>query len=84
LHPKIPIPEQSKQFFDLPLDVKRQVAWETPESNRGWVELGREKLTEMDKHGASREDISALREAQPDRKEVRICGEDGNEAQARY
>jgi len=34
----------SKTFFDLPLEEKQGVAWQCPESNRGYVGIKREKL----------------------------------------
>ena len=36
--------EQSRHFFDLPIDVKNQVAWSDHYSNRGYVGIERERL----------------------------------------
>ncbi len=35
---------QSQRFFDLPLEVKNQLAWSSEFSNRGYVGIGRERL----------------------------------------
>ena len=36
--------EESRHFFDLPLEIKNQVAWSDPYSNCGYVGLERERL----------------------------------------
>lgn len=37
---------QTKAFFDLPREVKDGLAWTSPESNRGYVSQGRERVTQ--------------------------------------
>lgn len=51
----------TKQFFDLPFDVKDELAWECPESNRGYVRQGRERVTQA----TSKEEIEKLRQQAP-------------------
>ena len=38
---------QSAAFFDLPLDAKNALAWDRPESNRGYSCMGQEKVTNV-------------------------------------
>ncbi|KAJ3122372.1 hypothetical protein HK100_012025 [Physocladia obscura] len=45
-----------------------KISWESPESNRGYAAVGREKLTELDKEGRV-EDIKTLNKINPDLKE---------------
>lgn len=52
---------QTKQFFDLPMEVKEKLAWECPESNRGYVAEGRERVTQE----SSKEAIEKLRAQAP-------------------
>src|SRR5580704_294709 len=37
----------SQKFFQLPMEEKMKLAWETPESNRGYVAPGREKVSRL-------------------------------------
>ena len=46
--------EQTKQFFNLPLEIKNQVAWANAFSNRGYVGVERERL-DQDKPGDLKE-----------------------------
>jgi non-haem dioxygenase in morphine synthesis N-terminal len=55
----------SKKFFDMPMEEKVKLAWETPESNRGYVAPGREKVSRL----LSQEDIEKIRASAPDLKE---------------
>lgn len=55
----------SKRFFDLPMEEKMELAWETPESNRGYVAPGREKVSRL----SSQEEIEKIRASSPDIKE---------------
>ncbi|GAA6058855.1 hypothetical protein JCM10212_002799 [Sporobolomyces blumeae] len=64
--------EATKRFFDLPFDVKDQLEWECPESNRGYVRQGRERVTQA----TSAEEIQKLREQAPDYKETMEIGKD--------
>ena len=67
----------SKQLFDKPLQYKLDLEWESAESNRGYVPQGREKLTELDKHGRF-DEIEKLRKANPDLKETFEIGKRGD------
>lgn len=62
----------SKKFFDLPSEEKRKLAWETPESNRGYVAPGREKVSRLQ----SQEEIEKIRAAAPDLKESMEIGKE--------
>jgi len=63
---------KSAQFFSLPLDVKSKFAWEVPQSNRGYVAFGRERVTQS----ADAAEIAALRAKAPDSKESMEIGRD--------
>ncbi|KAF7332287.1 BTB domain-containing protein [Mycena kentingensis (nom. inval.)] len=63
---------KSSEFFKLPTQVKDQLAWADPRSNRGYVATGRERVTQAtDAH-----EIAALRESAPDCKETMEIGRD--------
>ncbi|KAJ1536097.1 hypothetical protein HK405_015383, partial [Cladochytrium tenue] len=65
------------KFFALPMSEKMKLEWESPEANRGYSELGREKVTQvMDVEG-----VKKLREFSPDIKESL---EIGNEASKEF
>ncbi|PPQ65582.1 hypothetical protein CVT26_000531 [Gymnopilus dilepis] len=64
--------KKSADFFALPYDVKRKLAWEDPRSNRGYVEIGRERVTQS----ADPDEIATLREKAPDFKESMEIGRD--------
>jgi len=55
----------SKRFFALPIEEKMKLEWESPESNRGYVAPGREKVSRLE----DSEVIGKLRAAAPDLKE---------------
>jgi len=55
----------SKKFFDLPTEEKLKLAWETPESNRGYVAPGREKVSRL----LDQDEIKKIRSSSPDLKE---------------
>ncbi|KAJ3080225.1 hypothetical protein HK102_003209 [Quaeritorhiza haematococci] len=57
--------KKSKEFFDLPLEEKNKLAWVSPESNRGYVAPGREKVSTS----KDESEIDALRNQSPDLKE---------------
>ncbi|KAJ3203599.1 hypothetical protein HDU82_006485 [Entophlyctis luteolus] len=59
----------SRRFFALDPAEKERVLWDSPESNRGYVGIGREKLSELDKEGRA-EDIKELNRVSPDLKEA--------------
>lgn len=62
----------SARFFARPQTEKDGLSWTTPQSNRGYVSKGREKLTGPD-DGTN---IQALRAANPDLKETMEIGRD--------
>lgn len=57
---------QAKQFFDLSLEVKNQLAWSDKFSNRGYVGIERERL-DPDKPGDLKEAFNVGNEVKPDR-----------------
>lgn len=38
--------KKSAEFFRLPMEAKSQLAWEDPRANRGYVQIGRERVTQ--------------------------------------
>ncbi|GAA5990983.1 hypothetical protein JCM11641_007727 [Rhodosporidiobolus odoratus] len=67
--------DKTKRFFDLPFEVKDRLEWECPESNRGYVRQGRERVTQA----TSAEEIAKLRQQAPDYKETMEIGKDYKE-----
>ncbi len=65
----------SAKFFDRPQPEKEALGWTTPESNRGYVSHGREKVSSLLK----KEDVEALRGQVPDLKESFEIGREGAE-----
>ncbi|KAI5840182.1 hypothetical protein DFP73DRAFT_482991 [Morchella snyderi] len=63
---------ESARFFARPKDQKNTLAWTTPQSNRGYVSQGREKVTQLDDPTL----IQALRNENPDLKESFEIGRD--------
>ncbi|KZT24605.1 Clavaminate synthase-like protein [Neolentinus lepideus HHB14362 ss-1] len=63
---------KSAQFFSMPQETKDKLAWEDPRSNRGYVCVGRERVTQA--HDAT--EIAALRAKAPDTKESMEIGRD--------
>ncbi|KAF5393152.1 hypothetical protein D9757_001328 [Collybiopsis confluens] len=63
---------KSAEFFKLPEEAKSQLAWEDPRSNRGYVKIGRERVTQS----ADAQEISNLRNKAPDFKESMEIGRD--------
>jgi len=61
-----------QSFFSLPSEIKQRLKWEDPRSNRGYVEIGRERVTQS----TDLEEIAALREKAPDYKETMEIGRD--------
>ncbi|EED18558.1 oxidoreductase, 2OG-Fe(II) oxygenase family [Talaromyces stipitatus ATCC 10500] len=66
---------KSAKFFNRPEEQKEALTWETPESNRGYVRFGREKVTQS----ADPEEILRLRTSNPDYKETMEIGREGVE-----
>lgn len=56
----------------MPLYAKSQLAWENPRSNRGYVQIGRERVTNVQDVA----EIAKLRNAAPDCKESMEIGRD--------
>ncbi|WPG99534.1 Hypothetical protein R9X50_00235000 [Acrodontium crateriforme] len=66
--------EQSAKFFQRPQEEKDSLAWTTPEANRGYVQQGREKTTDL----TDAADIEAKRaEEGADLKESLEIGREG-------
>ncbi|KAG5648859.1 hypothetical protein DXG03_000208 [Asterophora parasitica] len=63
---------QSAHFFRMPPGTKDKLAWEDPRSNRGYVRVGRERVTQS----ADPTEIAALRAKAPDFKESMEIGRD--------
>lgn len=64
---------ESAKFFARPEAQKDQLRWDTPESNRGYVAFGREKVTQS----YDPEEIKRLRATNPDYKESIEIGREG-------
>jgi len=64
---------QSAEFFKRPQDQKDALGWTTPDSNRGYVASGREKVTQS----SDPEEIARLRAENPDLKESMEIGREG-------
>ncbi|KAJ7283965.1 hypothetical protein C8J57DRAFT_1294033 [Mycena rebaudengoi] len=62
--------EKSGDFFRMPVEVKQKLAWEDPRANRGYVQIGRERVTQS----SDAAEIAALREKAPDFKETMEIG----------
>lgn len=56
----------------MPQDVKDTLRWEDPRSNRGYVKIGRERVT----NATDAAEIAKLRESAPDFKETMEIGRD--------
>ncbi|PAV20469.1 Clavaminate synthase [Pyrrhoderma noxium] len=63
---------KSADFFRMPISIKDQLAWDDPRSNRGYVQQGRERVTQS-KDAA---EIAAMRATAPDCKESMEIGRD--------
>lgn len=64
----------SAEFFKRPQEEKDTLAWTTPESNRGYVAHGREKVSTLEK-----DEVEALKAQVPDLKESFEIGREGEE-----
>jgi len=64
--------KKSAAFFSLSQEIKDQVAWDDPRSNRGYVKVGRERVTQS----SDAAEIAALRTKAPDMKETMETGRD--------
>ncbi|KAI0832597.1 Clavaminate synthase-like protein [Trametes gibbosa] len=72
--------EQSAEFFKLPHEKKTELAWRDPRANRGFVQVGRERVTQS----ADAEEIKQLREKAPDYKESMEIGRDWDATYKNY
>jgi len=63
---------KSADFFRMPVETKAQLAWYDPRANRGYVQPGRERVTQS----TDAKEIAALREKAPDCKETMEIGRD--------
>lgn len=63
---------KSAEFFALPFEEKAKLAWEDPRSNRGYVQIGRERVTQS----ADADEIAQMRLKAPDYKETMEIGRD--------
>ena len=66
---------QSAHFFARPQTQKDALAWTTPEANRGYSCIGKEKVTNL----ADKDQIEELRNQNPDLKESYEIGREGQE-----
>ncbi|KAJ9205596.1 hypothetical protein DTO271D3_2473 [Paecilomyces variotii] len=66
----------SARFFARPQEQKDSLGWTTPQSNRGYVARGREKVSLPDVEASS---VEAMRAAIPDLKETMEIGCEGKE-----
>ncbi|OCH94349.1 Clavaminate synthase-like protein [Obba rivulosa] len=64
--------QKSAEFFRLPEEVKSKLAWDDPRANRGYVQIGRERVTQS----ADAKEIAELRAKAPDYKESMEIGRD--------
>jgi isopenicillin N synthase-like dioxygenase len=65
----------SARFFARPQSEKDSLGWTTPQSNRGYVAIGREKLITVD----GTDGVNNLRSSAPDIKETMELGREGVE-----
>lgn len=80
-HPVLtPCYAQSAEFFNLPIEKKSELAWRDPRANRGFVQVGRERVTQS----ADAEEIKQLREKAPDYKESMEIGRDWDKTYKNY
>lgn len=66
--------DHSAKFFQLPVETKDTLAWESPRSNRGYVRIGRERVTQS----ADAAEIAKMRESAPDYKESMEIGREAD------
>lgn len=65
----------SARFFSRPQSEKDSLCWTTPQANRGYVSVGREKLATLDETS----EINTRRTSMPDLKETMEIGREGVE-----
>ncbi|KAA8912876.1 hypothetical protein FN846DRAFT_897413 [Sphaerosporella brunnea] len=64
----------SAEFFRRPQEEKDELKWSTPQSNRGYVSQGREKVSQL----TDKVTVDALRSQNPDLKESLEIGRDNH------
>lgn len=64
----------------MPSETKAALAWRDPRANRGFVQVGRERVTQS----ADAEEIKQLREKAPDCKESMEIGRDWDKTHRNY
>ncbi|KAI0005086.1 hypothetical protein BJV74DRAFT_324444 [Russula compacta] len=63
---------KSAEFFRLSSSIKDKLAWDDPRANRGYVKIGRERVTQS----TDAAEITELRNKAPDTKETMEIGRD--------
>ncbi|KAG2154999.1 uncharacterized protein EDB93DRAFT_1101994 [Suillus bovinus] len=66
--------ETSAEFFRLPEETKARLAWDDPKANRGYVQVGRERVT----NSLDAAEIALLRAKAPDTKESMEIGRENH------
>ncbi|TFK88916.1 Clavaminate synthase-like protein [Polyporus arcularius HHB13444] len=72
--------QKSAEFFSMPIEKKAELAWRDPRANRGFVQVGRERVTQS----ANADEIRQLREKAPDYKESMEIGRDWDKTYKNY
>ncbi|RPD66990.1 Clavaminate synthase-like protein [Lentinus tigrinus ALCF2SS1-7] len=72
--------QKSAEFFAMPIEKKAELAWRDPRANRGFVQVGRERVTQS----ADADEIKQLREKAPDYKESMEIGRDWDKMYKNY
>lgn len=67
--------QKSAEFFQLPEETKARLAWDDPKANRGYVQVGRERVATASLNAA---EIAALRIKAPDTKESMEIGRENH------
>lgn len=67
--------QKSAEFFQLPEETKARLAWDDPKANRGYVQVGRERVATASLNAA---EIAALRTKAPDTKESMEIGRENH------
>jgi isopenicillin N synthase-like dioxygenase len=71
---------KSAEFFRLSPSIKDKLAWEDPRANRGYVKIGRERVTQS----KDAVEIAELRNKTPDIKETMEIGRDWDKTWRNY
>ncbi|KZF26682.1 thymine dioxygenase [Xylona heveae TC161] len=71
---------ESADFFNRPREQKEELAWSGPQSNRGYIAQGREKVTQL----VDEEEVKKLRAQVPDLKESLEIGREGEEGRPNH